>query len=584
MCGFAAILAHRSAGAGVDPTELARMTQSMAKRGPDGAGHWQSPDGHVAMGHRRLSIIDLSEQAGQPMLAHDGSLAIVFNGEIYNYRELRREMEAAGTRFRTQSDTEVLLELYRREGAGMLPKLRGMFAFALWDPARSGMLFARDPFGIKPLYVADNGKTVRAASQVRALLAGGAVDTSPDPAGQAGFLLWGHVPEPFTLYRGISALPAGSWLWADLDGKRERGTFFDFAEEIGRAGERRPGPDLRDALQDSVRAHLVADVRVGVFLSGGLDSTTLAALAAEVAGTPPSAVSLGFAEYRDTARDEIPLAEIMARQLGADHRIARITAADFAASRDAILADMDQPSIDGVNTWFVAREAARSGLKVALSGVGGDELFAGYDTFRQVPQLVGLLGRFGFLRPFGRLLRATTAAAAMAAGRPKAAGLIEYGTRFGDAYLLRRGLFCPWELPELLGGDMARAGLERLQPTTGADRLVAGITSDRLKVSALETTFYMRNQLLRDSDWAAMAHGVELRTPLVDVELFRAVLSLLIGGAAPGKLDMAACARPPLPGQILARRKTGFFVPIAQWMGERDLRGWAQRVLRSFSG
>ena len=392
MCGIAAILAPA-----VDASVLGRIGGAMAARGPDGAGQWLSPCGSAGLAHRRLSIIDLSAAAAQPMAASDRRLHIVFNGEIYNYRELRAELQAAGAAFRSTSDTEVLLELYRRFGRDMLPRLRGMFAFALWDVERRSLLLARDPFGIKPLYLSDDGKVLQVASQVKALLAGGAIDTRPDPAGHAGFFLWGHVPEPHTLYRGIRALPAGGWLWATADGGRTEGRFFDLPGELSaaRAGA---GVGLREALVDSVRAHLIADVPVGVFLSGGLDSTTLAALASEAATV--KTVTLGFDEFAGSARDEVPLAQAVARQVGSDHLTRRIRAADFAAARDGILAAMDQPSIDGVNTWLVARAARECGLKVALSGVGGDELFGGYDTFRRVPRLaawppLGAAGRGG---------------------------------------------------------------------------------------------------------------------------------------------------------------------------------------------
>lgn len=578
MCGFAAILAGSRSPSPVDGEELLRIRDAMTARGPDGAGLWLSSDGRVGLGHRRLAIIDLSPAGAQPMATEDGALRIVFNGEIYNYRALRAELEAEGVHFVSHTDTEVILRLYRRHGRAMLDRLRGMFALALWDEKAQGMLLARDHFGIKPLYVADDGGTLRAASQVKALLAGGRVDSTADPAGHAGFFLWGHVPEPHTLYRGIRALAPGSWLWATVDGDRAEGRFFDLAGELAAAREA-AAPDLRQSLLDSVRAHLEADVPVGVFLSSGMDSTTLAALAAEAAGTPPCTVTLGFAEFAGTAKDEVPLAETVAAHYGCDHATVRVTAEDFAANRDCILADMDQPSVDGVNTWFVARAARARGLKVALSGLGGDELFAGYNNFAAVPKLVRTLAPFAVLPGLGRALRAASAPWIGRLTSPKAAGLAEYGWDWGGAYLLRRGLVMPWELAQVMDPDMAREGLRALAPRAVLNGAVAGIGRHRLKMSMLETAFYMRSQLLRDSDWAGMAHSLEIRTPLVDVGLFRATLPLIVGTAAPGKRDMAAAARPSLPDTILNRPKTGFFVPVAEWLGERSLRGWARAVL-----
>jgi asparagine synthase (glutamine-hydrolysing) len=581
MCGLAAILAGTGASRPVDAAELVRIRDAMTARGPDGEGLWLSADRQVGLAHRRLAIIDLSPAGAQPMVSACGGYRIVFNGEIYNYRALRAELEAKGVVFRSHTDTEVILELYRRDGIAMLERLRGMFAIALWDEARRGLLLARDPFGIKPLYVADDGRTLRAASQVKALLAGGRIDTSPDPAGHVGFFLWGHVPDPHTLYADIRAVEAGTWEWAGRDGRRDSGRFFDLAAELGGAAP--AVADLGEALRDSVRAHLEADVPVGVFLSAGLDSTSLASLTAEVAGTPPSTVTLGFAEYAGSSRDEAPLAELVAAQLGGAHSTVRVTGADFQADRPRFLADMDQPTVDGLNTWLVARAARQSGLKVALSGLGGDELFAGYDTFRQVPALSGWLRPLRLLPGLGAAVRVISAGWIGRFASPKMAGLLEYGTSPGDAYLLRRGLYMPWELPDLVGADMAREGWRLLAPRLALKRAITGLPDGRRRVSALEMSFYMRNQLLRDSDWAGMAHSLEIRVPLVDVPLLRVVAGLLAAGRTPLKRDMAACTRPPLPEAVLKRPKSGFFVPIDRWRGENSLRRWAIEVHRALN-
>jgi len=574
MCGLAATLRYNGA---VDRDALIRTRDAMAARGPDGFGLWLSDDGAVGLAHRRLSIIDLSESGAQPMASADGGLHIAFNGEIYNYRELRAECEAAGQVFRSESDTEVLLALYQRLGIAMLDRLVGMFAFALWDGQRRGMLLARDPFGIKPLYVAEDSGGIKVASQVKALLAGGGIDTSPDSAGHVGFFLWGHVPEPHTLYRGIRALPAGTWAWAGQDGECRQGRYFDLSAGLASArcdNATDAAEQLAAALAASVRRHLIADVPVGVFLSGGLDSTTLLALAAKEASAPVRSLTLGFAEFAGTARDEVPMAEAVAAAYGTDHVTSRIAAVDFAAAKADILAAMDQPSVDGVNTWLVARAAKQRGLKVALSGLGGDEVFAGYDSFARIPRLAGL----SVPRPLGRLVRLATQGWIGRFTSPKMAGLFEYGGGWGGATLLSRGLYMPWELSQVLDPDLARDGWKRLAPEATLDGLVSGIAAPRLKVSALEMAGYMRNQLLRDADWAGMAHGIEIRVPLVDIELFRALLPLLAGPNPPSKRDMANSARPPLPDAVLNRPKTGFFVPITQWLGQPNLRSWARVV------
>lgn len=596
MCGVAGIFAYGPDAPRVDREELLRTREAMVPRGPDGAGLWLSDDGRVGLAHRRLAIIDPSDAGAQPMATPEGDLRIVFNGEIYNHQALRTRLEAQGHRFRSTSDTEVLLHLYRHDGPRMVEVLRGMYAFAIWDRVNGGLFLARDPLGIKPLYVADDGRTVRVASQVKALLRGGAVDTAPEPAGHVGFLLWGYVPDPFTLYGGVRALPAGTTAWVDEKGCRAPIPFFNVSHALmPPPGETPPVPPLppedcrerlREALADSVRHHLVADVPVGVFLSAGIDSTTLTALASEAADSELRTVTLGFDEFAGTADDEVPLAEAAARRFGTHHSTQRVSFEAFETERDRMLAAMDQPSIDGVNTYFVSRAAAASGLKVALSGLGGDELFGGYPSFRHIPPLVRAVGPLHLPGWVGNGFRRVSAPALRRLTSPKYAGLLSYGGTFGGAYLLRRGLYMPWELPGLMDADMARAGWERLEPLARLEETVAGVAPDRLKVAAMEMTWYMRGQLLRDADWAGMAHGLEIRVPLVDATLLRAVAPLLHGPAPPTKAELAGAPARPLPREAATRAKTGFSVPLSRWLGTgagaapdgRSLRRWALRV------
>ena len=597
MCGIAAIFAHGADAPPVREAELTVVRDAMAARGPDGSSLWIADDGRVGLAHRRLAIIDLSAEAAQPMTfaPDDGSpdgarnvrTRITYNGEIFNYRALRAWLESDGAVLRTQSDTEVLLHLYDRFGDAMVEHLRGMYAFAIWDEARRGVFLARDAFGIKPLYFADVAGTFRAASSVKALIAGG-VDSEAAPAGNVGFFLFGYVPEPHTIFRDIQALPAGSTMWVASDGVKRVRRFFDIPTVLAEARSHSASGDLREALLDSVRHHLVADVPVGVFLSSGLDSATITGLASEIEGARLETVTLGFDAFKDTPLDETPLAADVARHYGTRHRTRWMAGRDFHAELDAFLAAMDQPTIDGVNTYFVARAGARAGLKVALSGLGGDELFAGYDSFRQIPALVGRLGRVPGLRAAGRALRVVAAPLVRRLTSPKYAGILEYGTSYAEAYLLRRGLFMPWELPELVDAEMAREGWRELQPLVHLADCASGLESPRAKIAALEMSFYMRNQLLRDADWAGMAHSLEIRVPFVDPVLLAQVAAMVRNGA-PGKREMADSVNPRLPRAVLERPKTGFFVPMRDWLqggseksrfgnAERGLRGWARRV------
>jgi asparagine synthase (glutamine-hydrolysing) len=599
MCGIAAAVAYggdRSAPGPLGPS-LKRACDAMSRRGPDGEGVWASPSGRVALGHRRLAIIDLSAAGAQPMPSADGRLQIVFNGEIYNYRALKADLERRGHSFRSGSDTEVLLALYREHGERMTDGLRGMYTFALYDADRQGVLLARDPYGIKPLYVADDRRTLRVASQVQALLAMGGVDAAPDPAGHAGFFLWGHVPEPHTLFRGVRAFPPGHTQWVDADGPRPPRRFADLTRMLGEAAGRDGGTAadapqaVREALLDTVRAHLVADVDVGVFLSAGRDSATLAALASEAGGRPRT-VTLGFDEYAGTADDEVPLAEQIAAHYRTDHRTVRVGRDEFRGLRSDFMAAMDQPSLDGLNTFLVSRAAHQAGLKVALSGLGGDELFGGYPSFTEIPRLVGLVGSVPGHAALGRGFRAVAAPLLRRLAPPKAAGLIEYGGDYGGAYLLRRGLFMPWELPAVLGDDLAREGWEALAPLARLRATVDGIGPSRLRVTALESAHYMRSQLLRDSDWASMARSLELRVPLVDWTLTETLAPVLAAHPFVGKHTMAEAARPELPDAVLNRPKTGFTTPVRDWMlddgladpRDRGLRGWARAVYAHHTG
>lgn len=282
MCGIAGIFSYHYASHDVDREELRRIRDYMIKRGPDGYGEWYSKDGHTGLAHRRLSIIDLSERGAQPMLSSDGNYVVTFNGEIYNYRALRTQLEAKGCIFRSNSDTEVLLHLYADRGAAMVNDLRGMFAFGLWDAKQQSLLLARDPYGIKPLYYADDGWTLRFASQVKALLAGEKISREPEAAGWVGYYLFGHVPEPYTTFQQIRTLPAGCYMWVNQLGPHEPKRYFSIAQVFAES-EKNPvntNDDdtqqyVREALLDSVRHHLVADVPIGAFLSAGVDSGAL---------------------------------------------------------------------------------------------------------------------------------------------------------------------------------------------------------------------------------------------------------------------------------------------------------------------
>lgn len=574
MCGLAAIFNYRQPVAPVDRDELLRIREAMFNRGPDGSGHWISDDQRIGLAHRRLAIIDTSAAGIQPMATQDGSIHIVFNGEIYNFRELRLQLEGEGIIFRSNSDTEVLLNMYRKYGAGLVHYLRGMYAFVIWDDTKKGVLLGRDPFGIKPLYYADDGRTVRVASQVKALIAGGHVDTSPEPAGHVGYYLLGSVPEPYTIYKGIRTLSAGTTLWVDESGRKTHNEYFNICSEIEKAEEIGQGNSaevdfrerLHEALLDSVRHHLISDVPVGAFLSAGLDSTTLVGLISDIGIKDIRTVTLGFKEYVGTRNDETQIAQQVAQHYGTQHCTQWVQKEDFTNDLERLLAAMDQPSIDGVNSYFVCKAAHDAGLKVVISGLGGDELFGGYSDFREIPLMVKTLRPFSSARWLGRGFRFVSAPVLKQFTSVKYAGLLEYGSDYGGAYLLRRGMYMPWELPDVLDADLVRDGWRELQVENRLRQTVPNVRHSHLKVTALVSGWYMRNQLLRDCDWASMAHSLELRVPLVDVELFKSVIKLIGAGHSVSKLDMAKTPSLPLPCSVINRQKTGFSIPVREWL------------------
>ena len=585
MCGIAGIYAYHAGTNSVDRAEIIRVRDHMAARGPDGSGVWFSQDGRVGFGHRRLSIIDLSDRAAQPMQTADSKLVITFNGELYNYRALRAELEKAGYAFRTESDTEVLLHLYAAKGVAMVEHLRGMFAFAIWDVERKGLFLGRDPYGIKPLYYVNDGGTLRFASQVKALIAGGRVSQDPDPAGWVGFYLFGSVPEPFTIYRKIRAVPAGCTVWIDERGACEPLSYFciarvyqDAETEQSALPELEHRNRLQSALIDSVRHHMVADIPVGIFLSAGIDSSSLLGLMRDVGQQDIQAVTLTYEEYQNRHDDEAPLAAKSAARYDSTHTIRVIREREFRDDLPKIFEAMDQPTIDGINTWFVSKAARELGLKAVISGLGGDEVFGGYPSFRDIPRWVRICAMPSQIPLLGDGFRYFAASSGLASVlNPKAAGLLKYGGSYAGAYLLRRGLFMPWELSSIMDKSLAEEGLRRLCPVAHIATALKPMPSTSFgKVASLEASLYMRNQLLRDTDWASMAHSLEVRVPLVDAHLLRAAASAMIAlpkGA--GKRCLATSPRLALSPDTVNRPKTGFGTPVNEWLQRDDrLQNW----------
>ena len=536
------------------------MEGSLEHRGPDDRGMYLSPDGRCGLTNTRLAILDLSAAGHQPMRSADGRRVIVFNGEIYNFLELRKELEAAGAVFRSQSDTEVVLSLYERHGPACVERLRGMFALAVWDEQAGTCFLARDPLGIKPLYYYhDEAAGVLAfASEIRSLLATGLVPKRLDAQGLYGYFRSGSVPEPLTMIAGVRCLEPGTRMQWDA-GRITRDRFWTLRFGSGPTEtDAENAATVRGALADSVEHHFVSDVNVGLFLSGGIDSTALLALARANGRENVRTFSIGFDD--DLAADESGIARRTAAHFGAQHAEWRLDRASGRALFDEFLPCIDQPSVDGFNTYAVSRFTREQGIKVALSGLGGDELFGGYPSFQQLPRMVALSRRLGPLRGMaGGVLAAL-------AGSPswrRMGDFLRQPPTLGNAYTAYRGIHTDAEARALV------ARFTNFDPATLStpdEGHATGYATAADEISALELQRYMSNQLLRDSDVMSMANGLELRVPFVDRRLVETIARLPAAQRLQSGKGLLLRAVPEVPEWVAGQPKRGFLFPFEKWM------------------
>lgn len=569
MCGLAGLVRREGPIEG-DPHTLAlAFGAALAHRGPDGEGAWTSTGRDVLLVHRRLAIIDPGPAAAQPMVTPDGVHRLVFNGEIYNYRELRHDLEVRGERFVTASDTEVLLRLVALDGPQALARVRGMFALACWDARERSVLLARDRFGIKPLYVVARRDTLAFASEIRALRAVGYAD-APSPAGVLAFLNWGSVPAPLTWQSGVEALPAGTWWIWRQDGRDSRGRFADVSD-LYRSDGWAPADGFRAsvgaAVRDSVRAHLVADVPIGVFLSGGIDSAAIVSAALSAGVSALATFTVGF----DDPTSEAERARSVAERFGTQHHQLTVDASAIVREFPSIVTQLDQPSIDGFNSFYVSKAVAATGIKTVLSGIGGDELFGGYPSFTRLPRAIAVRRAMGPVWPALSPMVGWFVPPRLRARWQFFAG---GDGRLEDAYRVQRGFLMPSEIDALAGPALRepsvwRAARERLQQAERAWLEPTGEERTTAAVARLETRLYLGSQLLRDVDAMAMAHGLEVRVPFVDHELVGAVWPRL--GLQPsllsGKRLLHETLERPLPREVVRHPKQGFTLPFSRWIG-----------------
>ncbi|MGI9087343.1 MAG: asparagine synthase (glutamine-hydrolyzing) [Chthoniobacterales bacterium] len=557
MCGIAGFIGSNLSRDKLE--ELLRgFERDLRHRGPDDRGFFVSRDGVAGLVNTRLAILDLSPAGHQPMQSPDGRYTIVFNGEIYNFEELRAELATEGETFQSHSDTEVILKMYARYGPDCVREFAGMFAFAIWDEVEQSCFIARGPLGVKPLYYCEHAGGLVFASELRAILQTGLVPRRLCGEALAGYLLFGAVQEPLTLVQGVRVLSAGHHLlWRKRASRITKFWDMQFSDE--RYTNEEAVAQVRSALIESVQRHLVSDVPVGIFLSGGIDSTALLALAARERKGEVRTFCISF---DDPKFNEGDVAARTAKHFGAQHTDFRLDAGTGRALLEQFVESSDQPSIDGFNTFCVAKLAHDAGLKVVLSGLGADELFGGYQSFEIIPKMVRTSRKLALLSPFriaaGKLLQTRFVS-------PRLNRLGDFLTDIpltSGAYWAMRGIFTPREVDLLLrrygcesgGTDMPLMIHVPPQPTLEDE------------VSYLEMTRYMRNQLLRDSDVMSMAWGLELRVPFVDIRLMEAVQRIPAAlRLAKGKKILLG-AIPEIPVWVRERPKQGFTFPFKNWV------------------
>ena len=580
MCGIFGIVGHN---ARVPADVLERATKSLAHRGPDDSGtvilHDAGREGvEIGLGNRRLAILDLSPLGHQPMNDPATGNWIVHNGEVYNFRDVRAKLERERVYFSGHSDTEVILKAYGQWGEKCLDEFRGMFAFAIWDAQRHRLFLARDAMGIKPLYYHASDRHFIFSSEVRTLLGTGLVPRTIDSAGLVNYLSFGSLYDPTTLIEGVSSLPAGSYLtWDHGHVKLEQywdlidpssGARNDHAADAGAENRVELEGQIAELLDESVRMQLVSDVPVGVFLSGGIDSSSLVGILSRN-GVRANTFSIVF---REAEYSEAEFSRAIAQHFRTDHHEITVSQADFFAAIDPAIHAMDLPTMDGINTYFVSERTRAAGVKVALSGLGGDEMFAGYSGFRTVPRMERfanvwkhvpdsfhspLAGMFAAFAPSSDQNRKLTAL-----GRDE--------RRIVHPYFLSRMLFTPEQINDLLPEmNKDSAALLRAEEPLQESFNRAQSLDPVNRVSYLEARCYMLNTLLRDSDFMSMAHGLEVRVPLIDHQLARRVLAL------PGSWKLNAGTPKPLlvralngelPEKVVHRPKRGFTLPFEHWL------------------
>lgn len=587
MCGISGAYNYSSKPENIEAI-INKINKIQHLRGPDDKGLWKSNCKKLCFGHTRLSIIDLTKNANQPFVSTDQNYVITFNGEIYNYKSLKNELLKNNIFFKSNSDTEVILEAYKFWGIKFLEKLRGMFAFVIWDNKKKLLLLARDPFGIKPLYFSKKNGIYYFASQAKSLLSVDSIGSDYSNPGITSYYLWGNVQEPYTLYKDITSIPAGSCMSIDSSGNEKLIKYADLkntilnAKNLNFQNYNEKNEYLLEAISETVNTHQVSDVPITVLLSAGIDSNVILNTISDKNKINCSALTLDF-NFKGK-EDEVHLARKSANLNKIDHDILQISEEQLPLLLENFFSKMDVPTNDGFNNFLVSYLARKNQKKIILSGIGGDELFFGYPSFKLIPLLRNILKFIPdsqFLKSISKnniypILKKNNL-------KTKYSGIFEYGRNISTAFFLIRSLFLPNELNEFISENILKSGIEELNIIENCKEDIKDFSDDRLAIMYLEIKYYLCSKLLRDADWASMSHSVELRTPFVDWSYFKKIIPLLKSDKKINKYNMLHCLKKNLPDELLKRKKTGFSIPHEKFLKEYSVKRKFPNPLRDWS-
>ncbi len=587
MCGISGVFNFNKSN--IESEKIIRkIVKLQHQRGPDENDIWISDCKRLVFGHNRLSIIDLSIKAKQPFSCVNNNCVITFNGEIYNYKEIRKDLESKNIKFKSNSDTEVIIESYKYWGEKFIEKLRGMFSFAIWDNKKKKLLLARDPFGIKPLYYLKINGSYIFASQIKSLLSIDNIKFEYSDPSIVSYYLWGNIQEPFTLYKNIFSLNKGTYLTVESNGKEKSVNYANIknlilnTDPINFSSENERNDYLRNYVNETVNYHQVSDVPRTILLSSGIDSNVILSSISNENKKNCSALTLDF-DYKNDQNETI-LAKQSALINEINHNISKISDDDFYNLLENFYKDMDSPTNDGFNNYLISHVSKKMGSKIIISGIGGDEIFSGYPTFKLIPKInrnLKYLPKIKFLNQFiknkiYKILKKFNL-------KTKYAGIEEFGRSPDKAFLLVRSLFLPFELEELVSDNSFKKGFQELNILNELNDDISGLNDTNLSTMYLEIKYFLCSKLLRDCDWVSMAHSVELRTPFVDWFFFKKMIALIKSDIPPKKKSLYQCYKNNLPKDLIRRKKTGFMIPHENFLKKLSIKKQYPNALRDWS-